>query len=64
MATVKANNSAVGEGLAPPVYHTLARQQPLGEAFILAFPKGSFAVFALFSFATFLFQKKSTEKST
>ena len=31
MATVKANNSAVGEGLAPPVYHTLARQQPLGE---------------------------------
>ena len=31
MATVKANNSAVGEGLAPPVFHTLARLQPLGE---------------------------------
>ena len=31
MATVKANNAAVGEGLAPPVYHTLARQQSLGE---------------------------------
>ena len=33
MASVKANNAAVGEGLAPPVYHTLARQQPLGEAY-------------------------------